>query len=242
MISLGYLGIDNERITKINYSIPQNDEQLTKRSISNQKIDSSPDEFIRDALARNESTVINFYFTITDRNETSNDTSTGLHVVTLLLLISDLHSVLDLCEMYSMKVETLSMVSDKNKTRDEFCSEPDVMYPTKNGILRRRIRPDGEIDYVVDIPELETTYEGGDYTYVFIVSTFTQQPSPKNETVIQQLLNFLHYSFCFHLVSIGLNISSNESNFSDEISFGMQSSTSNRRSLSGQCRHAYCSL
>lgn len=132
------------------------------------------DNFIRNVLSVNESTFINFYFSITDRNEISTDTLTGLHIVTLLLLASEYNVVLDLCENYSVKVETLSIMSDKNKTRDEFCNEPDVMYPTKNGYIRRRIRSDGEIDYVVDIPELETTYESGDYTYVFIVSTLTQ--------------------------------------------------------------------
>jgi hypothetical protein len=185
--SLGYLGIDCERITKIDYSIPQNEEHLFKRSLSNENetLIHPTDNFIRDVLAKNESTEINFYFTIIDRNEISNDTLTGLHVVTLLLLASEFNAVLDLCEKYSIKVERLAIVSDKNKTRDEFCSDPDVMYPTKNGILRRRVRPDGEIDYVVDIPELETTYEGGDYTYLFIVSTITQQKSPTNQTVIK---------------------------------------------------------
>jgi hypothetical protein len=142
------------------------------------------DDVIGDVLSKNKSITINFYFTIIDRNEASNDTLTALHVVTLLLLASEFHVVLDLCKNYSIKVETLSIISDRNKTQQEFCSEPDVMYPTNNGIIRRRVRPDGEIDYVVDIPELETTYEGGDYTYLFIVSTITQQPTPAVLTVV----------------------------------------------------------
>ena len=145
--------------------------------------DDVSDKIIDNILANNGSTVLDFHFSITDRNEFSNDTSTGLHVVTLLLLASEFNAVLDLCQNYSIQVQTLTIISDRNKTRDEFCSDPDVMYPTKNGILRRRIRPDGEIDYVVDIPELETTYEGGDYTYLFIVSTITQPQTSTNQTV-----------------------------------------------------------
>jgi hypothetical protein len=156
----------------------------------------STDNFIRDVLAKNESTEINFYFSISDRNEISNDTLTVLHVVTLLLLTSEYELVLDLCDKYSIKVETLAIISDKNKTREEFCSEPDEMYPTKNGILRARVQPDGEIDYVVDIPELETTYEGGDFTYLFIVSTLAQQKIPTNETVFKRIIN-TKYIFCF---------------------------------------------
>lgn len=179
MSSTGYLLVDNERITKISYNLKQTDENLVKRSIENSvKNDSSKiidsDKFIRNILSINESTFINFYFSIIDRSEISNDTLTGLHVVTLLLLASESNVVLDLCEKYSIKVESLSIISDKNKTRDEFCSEPDEMYPTKNGYLQRRLRTDEEIDYVVYIPELDTTYESGDYTYLFIVSTLTQ--------------------------------------------------------------------
>jgi len=165
---LGYLGIDYERITKINYSLKEND--------SIPIIDS--DNFVSNILSNNKSAPINFYFTIIDRNETSNDTLTGLHVVTLLLLAPELNAVLDLCQKYSIKVETLSIISGENITQDEFCSDPDVMYPTKNGIILPRVNEDGEIDYVVYIPELETTYESGDYTYLFIVSTLPQQKAP----------------------------------------------------------------
>jgi hypothetical protein len=145
------------------------------KSEKNEVAYGSSHDVISNALSKNESVAINFYFSITDRSELSSDTLTGLHVVTLLLLASEFNVVLDLCDKYSIKVDALSIISDKNKTRDEFCSDPDVMFPTKNGIIRRRIRPDGEIDYIVDVPELETTYEIGDYTYVFIVATLTQQ-------------------------------------------------------------------
>jgi hypothetical protein len=190
---LGYLSIDYERITKIDYSLIQTeDEHLVKRSIIDSENNNtariiysniSSDNYINNTLSNNGSVTINSYFSIADRNETSNDTLTGLHVVTLLLLASEYNVILDLCEKYSIKVESLSIVSDKNKTQEEFCSDPDVMYPTKNGILRRRISSDGEIDYVVDIPELETTYEGGDYTYLFIVSTLTQQ-KPATQSMV----------------------------------------------------------
>lgn len=195
ILRLGYLGIDHERIAKINYTFEHDEDHTIKRSIldpgqdTNGKIihrDYVSDNIIDDILANNGSAVLNFRFTITDRNELSNDTSTGLHVVTLLLLASEYKAVLDLCQNYSIQVETITIISDRNKTRDEFCSEPDVMYPTKNGILRRRVRPDGEIDYVVDIPELETTYEGGDYTYLFIVSTITQPQTSANQPVVDQ--------------------------------------------------------
>ncbi|CAF4344593.1 unnamed protein product, partial [Rotaria sordida] len=99
------------------------------------------------------------------------------------LLASEFHAVIDLCQKYSMKVESVSIISDKNKTRDEFCSDPDEMYQTKNGIIRRRIRSDGEVDYVVEVPELETTYESGDYTYIFMVST-SPQKAPTHQSVI----------------------------------------------------------
>lgn len=175
------------------------EEHVAKRSIldprqnTNGKAihqDHVSDDIVADILENNGSAILNFRFSITDRNELSNDTSTGLHVVTLLLLASEYNAVLDLCQNYSIQVETLTIISDRNKTRDEFCSDPDVMYPTKNGTLRRRVRPDGEIDFVVDIPELETTYEGGDYTYLFIVSTITQPQTPVNQTVLD--IRFTH--------------------------------------------------
>jgi len=181
---LGYLVIDPERIAKIDYSLDENEENLVKRStIDSERNDTrqiihsntSSDSLISNVLSNNESAMINFYFSIIDRNETSNDTLTGLHVVTLLLLASEKNAILDLCEKYSIQVVTLSIISDKNKTRDEFCSDPDEMYPTKNGIIQRRVSSDGEMDYVVYIPELDTIYESGDYTYLFIVSTITQQ-------------------------------------------------------------------
>ena len=158
--ALGYLSLDEERITKIDYRIHQN-EEYSKRSMFDSRKNKSEgfnrpsDQLISNILAKNDSTVMDFYFSIADRNEWSNDTLTGLHVVTLLLLVADNHAVLNLCEKYSIKVESFAIMSDKNKTRDEFCSEPDVMYPTKNGILHRRNRSDGEIDYVVYIPELD---------------------------------------------------------------------------------------
>ena len=139
---------------------------------------------ISDVLSKNESAIVNFYFSITDRDETSNDTLTGLHVVTLLLLASEFQAELDLCRNYIIKVETVSIISDKNKTRDEFCSDPDVIYIKNSGIIRQRVRADGEVDYVVEVPELETTYESGDYTYLFIVSTQTQQQTQTKNTVI----------------------------------------------------------
>ncbi|CAF4710279.1 unnamed protein product, partial [Rotaria sp. Silwood1] len=188
-----YLNIDYERITKINYRFKEYDDELINRPMRSSKWKSNKSEKndsihviypndlsydqISDILSSNKSIIISFHFSITDRNSTSSDTLTGLHVVTLLLLASEFHAVIDLCENYSMKVETVSIISDKNKTRDEFCSDPDVMHPTKNGIIRRRVRPDGEVDYVVDVPELDTTYESGDYTYIFMVSTLTQKIS-----------------------------------------------------------------
>lgn len=198
---LDYLDIDYNRITKIDYRLNEYDEHLIHPPMADPQIDgrkysvkntnefdiyphSPSSDIISDILSKNKSAAINFYFSITDRNITSNDTLTGLHVVTLLLLASEFHVVLDLCKDYSIKVKTLSIISDKNNTQAEFCSEPDVMYPTKTGIIRRRVRPDGEVDYVVDIPELDTTYEGGDYTYVFIVSTLTQQQTSTSLTVI----------------------------------------------------------
>jgi hypothetical protein len=203
---LGYLGIDYERITKIDYSLKEDEDDFEERSMSSAEHndtdriihhDRPSDSFMSNLLSNNESAMLNFYFSITDRNETSADTLTGLHVVTLLLLASEFNVVLDLCQNYSIKVETLSIISDKNKTRDEFCSEPDEMYPTKNGIIRRRIRPDGEIDYVVDIPELETTYESGDYTYLFIVSTITQQKPPTQPMVLSYRFHVQLYIFSF---------------------------------------------
>jgi len=129
--------------------------------------------------------MLNLYFTITDRDERSTDHITGLDVVTLLLVVSENKLVLDLCETYSVQVSKLSVTSDKNKTREEFCSDPDEMHSTKNGTLRRRTRSDGEAEYVVDVPELETTYEGGDFTYLFI-STLTQQ-APLIENIQPEL-------------------------------------------------------
>jgi hypothetical protein len=149
-------------------------------------------DFINQRLSNNESITVNFDFSIADRNESSNDTLTGLHVVTLLLLASEFHVVLDLCKDYPIKVETISIISDKNKTGEEFCGDSDAMYQTKTGILRRRIRSDGEIDYVVDVPELETTYESGDYTYLFIVSTLPQQQQPDTVSLkfLENILSF----------------------------------------------------
>lgn len=186
---LGFLGIDYERIIKIRYEILDDfNEDLStpatrkipakNTSTSVQFLNSSSAASISEQLIHNKSVTISFHFTIGDRNETSNDTLTGLHVVTLLLLASETHYPIDLCETYSFAVETLTIVSDKNKTRDEFCGDPDVMYTAKNGELRRRIRPSGEIDYVVDVPELEATFEGGDFTYLFMVSTRTQPKEP----------------------------------------------------------------
>jgi len=172
--------VQNEDEPVVKRSIIDSEQNNTVRIIHS---DISSDNYISDILLNNGSVTINSYFSIADRNETSNDTLTGLHVVTLLLLASEYNVILDLCEKYSIKVETLSIISDKNKTQEEFCSDPDVMYPTKDGILRRRVRSDGEVDFVVEIPELETTYEGGDYTYLFIVSTLTQQKPVTQPTV-----------------------------------------------------------
>ncbi|CAF1030215.1 unnamed protein product [Rotaria sp. Silwood1] len=192
----GYLDIDYERITKIKYLVKQNHNKVSQSpSKINSKAISSTSEkdtntlivhpnspvsdSISEQLINNKSIIVNFNFSITDRNETSNDTLTSLHIVTLLLFASEFHVIMDLCEKYSIKVEKVSIISDKNKTRHEFCGEPDVLYPTNTGVIRRRIRFDGEIDYVVDVPELETTYESGDYTYLFMVSTLTQQQLKK---------------------------------------------------------------
>ncbi|CAF1145043.1 unnamed protein product [Rotaria sordida] len=188
-----YLNIDYERIIKIHFDFKEYDDRVLNKSMTNSKLknkkfensnsthvthpnDLSHDK-ISETLSNNKSIIIKFHFSITDRNSTSSETLTGLHVVTLLLLASEFHAVIDLCQKYSMKVEGVSIISDKNKTQDEFCSDPDVMHPTKNGIIRRRIRSDGEVDYVVDVPELDTTYESGDYTYIFMVSTLPQKPS-----------------------------------------------------------------
>ncbi|CAF5201254.1 unnamed protein product, partial [Rotaria magnacalcarata] len=188
-----YLDIDYERITKIKYNLKENNgvvlgtrSKINSKSTSN-ILDEDNDEYLSDShsllsdriterLVHGERIIVNFNFTIADRNETSNDTSTGLHVVTLLLLASEFHGILDLCEKYSMKIEKVSLISDKNKTRQEFCGDPDVMYQTQNGIIRRRERSDGEPDFVVDVPELDTTYEGGDYVYLFLISAL---PAPQ---------------------------------------------------------------
>ncbi|CAF4331119.1 unnamed protein product [Rotaria sp. Silwood2] len=196
-IYLGYLDIDYERITKIKYNLKQNHgkflrtpSKINPKAMNNISENNSNtlivhpnlllSDHISERLFNNKSIIVNFNFSITDRNETSNDTLTGLHIVTLLLLASEFHVIMDLCEKYSIKVEKVSIISDKDKTRDEFCGKPDVMYPTNTGVIRRRIRFDGEIDYVVDVPELETTYESGDYTYLFMVSTLTQHQRKKS--------------------------------------------------------------
>jgi hypothetical protein len=194
VLCLGYLRIDYERITKIRYNIiDDGDENLPSSAPSRKSektnntsighLDSSSHDFISEQLLNNKSVTVNFHFSVADRNETSEDTLTGLHVVTLLLLASERHASIDLCEDYSFAVETLTIVSDRDKTRQEFCDDPDVLYIAKNGVIRRRITSSGDIDYVVDVPELETTYEGGDFTYVFMVSTLT----PQNQTVIFSL-------------------------------------------------------
>jgi hypothetical protein len=126
-------------------------------------------------LSKNQPLSLDMYLTITDRKETSNDSLTGLHVLTLLLLAAEFPGVINICQNYAMKVGKLTIVSDVNQTREQFCSEPDNMYQTSKGIIRRRVRADGEADYVVDVPELETTYEMGDFTYIFIMSTSSQQ-------------------------------------------------------------------
>ncbi|UJR30770.1 hypothetical protein I4U23_018290 [Adineta vaga] len=180
-----YLGIDYERIIKIRFSI-QDDKPSnliigkTPKKDNNTSmipLNSSANEYITEQLNKNNSVTLNFHFSIADRNDVSKDTLTGLHVVTLLLLASERHASIHLCQNYSFVVQTLSIVSDRNKTRQEFCDDPDVMFLAKNGEIRRRIKPSGEIDYVVDVPELETTYEGGDFTYLYMVSTVTQQTS-----------------------------------------------------------------
>ncbi|CAF0847723.1 unnamed protein product [Rotaria sp. Silwood1] len=213
-----YLNIDYERITKINYRFKEYDDELINRPMRSSKWKSNKSEKndsihviypndlsydqISDILSSNKSIIISFHFSITDRNSTSSDTLTGLHVVTLLLLASEFHAVIDLCENYSMKVETVSIISDKNKTRDEFCSDPDVMHPTKNGIIRRRVRPDGEVDYVVDVPELDTTYESGDYTYIFMVSTLTQKISTNQSRLIKPKSPSSNQTSTMKLVSV----------------------------------------
>ncbi|CAF1413452.1 unnamed protein product [Adineta steineri] len=187
-----YLGIDYERITKTRYHVNQDNNHLISNLMKNSTVHNestlgtlphnSSHTIIRNALLNNQSVTIKFYFTINDRFQDSNDTLTSLHVVTLLLLASEFHVVLDLCNNYSMKVETLSIISDRNKTQHEFCSDSDVMYQSRNGIIKRRVRADGEIDYVVDIPELETTYESGDYVYLFLISTLTQPQTSTAQT------------------------------------------------------------
>lgn len=135
-------------------------------------------------LSQNQTIALNLYFSITDRNETSNDTLTGLHVITLLLLASEFPAVIDMCQNYSMKMGKVAIVSDTDRTREEFCSGSDQMYQTSTGIIRRRILPDGEVDYVVDVHELQTTYMMGDYTYLFIVSTMTPQQQKISEEAV----------------------------------------------------------
>ncbi|CAF4632701.1 unnamed protein product, partial [Rotaria magnacalcarata] len=41
---------------------------------------------------------------------------------------------------------------------------------------------DGEPDFVVDVPELDTTYEGGDYVYLFLISALPA-PQPTSHAV-----------------------------------------------------------
>ncbi|CAF1328665.1 unnamed protein product, partial [Adineta steineri] len=202
-----YLGINFERIINVRYSIEDNGDDdddddddgggneedmpisATSRAIGKNNstsvipVNSPSLDYAINQLNNNKTIVLKFHFSIADRDETSTDALTGLHVVTLLLLASERHALIDLCEKYSFAVETLSIVSDKNKTRQEFCDDPDVLYLARNGVIRRRIRLSGEIDYVVDVPELETTFEGGDFTYSFIVSTLTQQSQRVSEVV-----------------------------------------------------------
>lgn len=194
---LAYLNIDRTRITKIKYDFTTEEDEASFPPVYDSKGKPKPsvrtenalmvhqpsiDDVLNETLSQNRSTMIKLSFSITDRDETSNDTLTGLHVVTLLLLGSEFHAVIDLCQNYSIKINAVTIVSDRNKTRDEFCSPPDVMMPTKNGEIRRRVRANGVIDYVVYVPELETTYESGDYTYLFIISTLAQK-SPRDPVV-----------------------------------------------------------
>ena len=155
---------------------------------------------IPSTLTTNETISVNLYFSVADRNEKSNDTLTGLHVLTLLLLASQYSGVLDLCENYSMKVGKLTVVSDPNRTREEFCQDPDSLYQAKAGILRRRIRADGEsdpvVDYVVDVPEMDTTYAMGDFIYMFIISSATQQEPQPTVNLEMNIISFISLSLC----------------------------------------------
>ena len=130
---------------------------------------------------------IDFRFTMTDRNETSDDKLTGLHVITLLLPAIEAHLQIDLCERYSMKIQKISIESDTNKTQVEFCSPPDVSVMNGNGNMHLRMLPDGEFDYVLHVPSTDTTYEGGDFTYTLMVSSMTPE-----QQRIQQLVTYAY--------------------------------------------------
>ena len=192
---LGYLLIDYGRITKIKYELKPNDVNSKNRSVSStstikpfEKPNGVPNTGTRDlihtALAMDGLAKIDFRFTLIDRNETSTDILTGLHVITLLLPAVEARLQIDLCERYSMKIQGISVESDRNKTKVEFCSPPDVSVMSSNGMMNLRRRADGEFDYVLYMPSTDTTYEGGDFDYMLMVSSITPEQQRIQQMVI----------------------------------------------------------
>ncbi|CAF1438980.1 unnamed protein product, partial [Didymodactylos carnosus] len=193
-----YLNIDHDRITKLRYEIDRNNitsnseikENRPKRynSYVDQNTNLSDIREQRSSLFKNEINnelikkpvaTVNFYFTVKDRNETD-DKKDNLQVVNELLIASEHRLEISLCQNYTSNVETLSILSDKNKTTTEWCPEPDHVYPTNTATLNVRQGTSGEVEYYVYVPELETNYTLGDYNLVFLVSADGTQPSHTN--------------------------------------------------------------
>lgn len=203
--------IDHYRITNIMYKMNENEDKILQTQLKmnsksmNNILEQDDAEFlfdpesllfdsINECLYSNASIVINFNFSITDKSETSDDKLNSLDVVTRILIASELHLIMNLHEKYSMNIEKVSIISDKNVTRNEFCVYPDEMYQTENATIRANVRSNGDIDYAVYVPELETTYEVGDYVYTSLISTSPVPPPVSVRSFIVLLFKIPKFS------------------------------------------------
>ena len=126
---------------------------------------------------------MDLHATISDRKENSDDLLSTAHVITFLIFAAEIPTPIDICKDYSMTLGRLHLLSDRDRTKEEFCPAPDIPETTSSGVLSQRIRSGGYVDYVVEVPQTQTTYEVGDFMYLLILSTGTQSKIDNDEMV-----------------------------------------------------------
>lgn len=163
---------------------------------------------MRKSLETNKHIDVDIYLSITDRFETSESFLTNFLITSYLSFGANYSGSVDMCRNYSVKIHSVSVVSDRNRARQEFCPPPSTMVTTFDARLKHHYDVNGSLSFVVQVPEEETTYELGDFTYVVLVSAAEQARSNDGSDVnfaINHFLSFFLFTKTSHFFSSGDN-------------------------------------